>query len=59
MKDPILKILGTYLIVLFLLLLMSGNALGQTKFCKQDICVVEFNAYLDQVSLDLVMLVVI
>jgi len=45
MKDPILKILGTYLIVLFLLLLMSGNALGQTKFCKQEICVVEFNAY--------------
>jgi len=45
MKDPILKIFGTYLIVLFLLLLMSGNALGQTKFCKQDICVVEFNAY--------------
>ena len=45
MKDPILKIFGAYLIVLFLLLLMSGNALGQTKFCKQEICVVEFNAY--------------
>ena len=39
------KIFGTYLIVLFLLLLMSGNALGQTKFCEQEICVVEFNAY--------------
>ena len=45
MKGPIWKIFGAYLIVLFLLLLMSGNALGQTKFCKQDICVVEFNAY--------------
>jgi len=45
MKDPTWKIFGTYLIVLFLILLMSGNALGQTKFCKQDICVVEFNAY--------------
>ena len=43
MKDPILKILGVYLLVLFLLLLMSGNALGQ-KICKEDICVVEFNA---------------
>ena len=45
MKDPIWKIFGAYLIVLFLLLLMSGNALGQTKFCKQEICVVEFNVY--------------
>ena len=45
MKDPIWKIFGAYLIVVFLLLLMSGNALGQTKFCKQEICVVEFNAY--------------
>ena len=43
MKDPILKIFGVYLLVLFLLLLMSGNALGQ-KICKEDICVVEFNA---------------
>jgi len=38
------KIFGAYLFVLFLLLLMSGNAIGQTKFCKQEICVVEFNA---------------
>ena len=45
MKGPIWKIFGAYLIVVFLLLLMSGNALGQTKFCKQEICVVEFNAY--------------
>jgi len=42
---PIWKIFGAYLIVVFLLLLMSGNALGQTKFCKQEICVVEFNVY--------------
>jgi hypothetical protein len=44
-NKSIWKIFGAYLIVVFLLLLMSGNALGQTKFCKQEICVVEFNAY--------------
>ena len=44
-NKSIWKIFGAYLIVAFLLLLMSGNALGQTKFCKQEICVVEFNAY--------------
>ncbi len=44
-NKSICKIFGAYLIVAFLLLLMSGNALGQTKFCKQEICVVEFNAY--------------
>jgi len=44
-NKSIWKIFGAYLIVVFLLLLMSGNALGQTKFCKQEICVVEFNTY--------------
>ena len=44
-NKSIWKIFGAYLIVAFLLLLMSGNALGQTKFCKQEICVVEFNTY--------------
>ena len=44
-NKSIWKIFGAYLIVAFLLLLMSRNALGQTKFCKQEICVVEFNAY--------------
>ena len=44
-NKSIWKIFGVYLIVAFLLLLMSRNALGQTKFCKQEICVVEFNTY--------------
>ena len=38
------KIFGTYLLILFFILVCS-NAFSQTKFCKQDICVVEFNAY--------------
>ena len=37
------KIFGTYLLILFLIL-VCNNAFGQTKFCKKDICVVEFNA---------------
>ena len=45
MKDLTWKIFRSYLLVLFLILLISGNTLGQTKFCKQDICVVEFNTY--------------
>ena len=45
LRNPVWKLFASYLLVLFLLLLMSGNALGQTKFCKQEICVVEFNAY--------------
>ena len=38
------KIFGTYLLILFFILVCS-NAFSQTKFCKQEICVVEFNAY--------------
>ena len=40
------KIFGTYLLILFFILVCS-NVSGQTKFCsKQDsVCVVEFNAY--------------
>ena len=38
------KIFGTYLLILFFILVYD-NAFSQTKFCKQDICVVEFNAY--------------
>ena len=38
------KIFGTYLLILFFIL-GYNNAFSQTKFCKQDICVVEFNAY--------------
>ena len=43
---PIWKIFGTYLLILFFILICS-NVSGQTKFCsKQDsVCVVEFNAY--------------
>ena len=37
------KIFGTYLLILFFILICS-NAFSQTKFCKQEICVVEFNA---------------
>ena len=43
---PIWKIFGTYLLILFFILICN-NSFGQTKFCsKQDsVCVVEFNAY--------------
>jgi hypothetical protein len=37
------KIFGTYLLILFFILIYS-NAFSQTKFCEQKICVVEFNA---------------
>ena len=43
MKD-IWKIFGTYVLIGFFVL-VCGNSFGQTKFCKQDVCVVEFNAY--------------
>ena len=39
---PIYKIFGAYLLLLFFML-VSNNAFGQ-KICKEDICVVEFNA---------------
>ena len=37
------KIFSTYLLILFFIL-VCNNAFSQTKFCKQEICVVEFNA---------------
>ena len=40
---PIYKIFTTYILILFLILVYN-NAFGQTKFCEEDICVVEFNA---------------
>ena len=40
---PIYKIFTTYVLILFLILVYN-NAFGQTKFCEEDICVVEFNA---------------
>ena len=36
------KIFSVYMLILFFIL-MSNNAFGQ-KICKQDVCVVEFNA---------------
>ena len=39
---PIWKIFSAYILILFFMLL-SNNAFGQ-KICKEDICVVEFNA---------------
>ena len=40
---PIYKIFTTYILILFLILVYN-NTFGQTKFCEEDICVVEFNA---------------
>ena len=40
---PIWKIFGTYLLILFFILVYN-NAFGQMKLCDEDICVVEFNA---------------
>ena len=37
------KIFGTYLLILFFIL-VCNNAFSQERFCKQEICVVEFNA---------------
>ena len=39
---PIYKIFGTYLLILFFML-ACNNSFGQ-NICKEDICVVEFNA---------------
>ena len=39
---PIWKMFSAYILILFFMLL-SNNAFGQ-KICKEDICVVEFNA---------------
>ena len=37
------KIFTTYILILFLML-VCDSAFSQTKFCDEDICVVEFNA---------------
>ena len=37
------RVFISYVLVIFFILLAAG-AFAQTKFCKQDICVVEFNA---------------
>ena len=41
--DPVWKIFLSYLLLIFFILLSSSLS-AQTKFCKQEICVVEFNA---------------
>ena len=41
-KKPIWKIFSVYILII-LLTLFTNNAFGQ-KICKEDICVVEFNA---------------
>ena len=37
------KIFSAYLLILFFILVYN-NTFGQTKFCEENICVVEFNA---------------
>ena len=40
---PIYKIFTTHILILFFILVYN-NTFGQTKFCEEDICFVEFNA---------------
>ena len=50
--DCIWNIFLGYLILIFFILLAGGLS-AQTKFCKQEICVVEFNAgWIDSNSAD-------
>ena len=37
------RVFISYMLIIFFILVASG-AFAQTKFCKEDICVVEFNA---------------
>ena len=41
--DTTWRIFISYMLVIFFMLL-AGNAFSQTKFCDEDVCVVEFNA---------------
>jgi len=41
--DPVWNIFLTFLLIIYFILLASSLS-AQTKFCKQEICVVEFNA---------------
>ena len=41
--NPVWNILCGYLLLIFFIL-VAGSLSAQTKFCKQEICVVEFNA---------------
>ena len=42
--DVTWKIFGVYTLILLIILFFGTTASGQTKFCDDDICVVEFNA---------------
>jgi len=42
-SDSIWNILLSYLLLIFFILI-TGSLSAQTKFCEEDICVVEFNA---------------
>jgi len=42
-SDPVWNIFLTFLLILYFIVLASSLS-AQTKFCKQEICVVEFNA---------------
>jgi len=42
--DPVWNIFLTFLLIIYFIILASSLS-AQTKFCKQEICVVEFNAY--------------
>ena len=41
--DATWRIFGVYTLIL-LMMLFFNTAFGQTKFCDEDVCVVEFNA---------------
>ena len=47
--DPVWNIFLTFLLIIYFILLAS-NLPAQTKFCKQEICVVEFNAGWNEVN---------
>ncbi len=42
-KHTTWKVFGVYMLILSFILLFN-NAFGQTNFCDEDVCVVEFNA---------------
>ena len=48
-KNYTWRIFGVYMLLIFLMLIGS-NAFSQTKFCKQEVCVVEFNADWNKVN---------
>ena len=47
--DPTWRIFGIYMLIL-LMMLFFGTVSGQTEFCDEDVCVVEFNAGWNQAN---------